>query len=147
MKVLIGVDESEQSGRAVEVVGSLPWPQDTTFVVVSVVKPILTAYPEIYAVVTKELMEAEAQFRKRQEELSEGVAARLRTTGLRAETRIPLGDPRSVLVELARSEHADLVVVGSHGRTGLSKLVLGSVASYVVTHAPCSVLVVKHATS
>jgi nucleotide-binding universal stress UspA family protein len=38
---------------------------------------------------------------------------------------------------------ADLVVVGSHGRTGLAKLVLGSVASHVVTHAPCSVLVVK----
>jgi len=53
------------------------------------------------------------------------------------------GDPRSALVDEARQEHADLIVVGSHGRSGLSKLLLGSVASHVVAHAPCSVLVVK----
>ena len=53
------------------------------------------------------------------------------------------GDPRDVLVDTARNLHADLLVVGSHGRTGLAKLVLGSVAAHVVTHAPCSVLVVK----
>jgi universal stress protein A len=39
--------------------------------------------------------------------------------------------------------NADLLVVGSHGRSGLSRLVLGSVASYVASHAPCSVLIVK----
>ena len=38
---------------------------------------------------------------------------------------------------------ADLVVVGSHGRTGLGKLLMGSVASHVVSHAPCTVMVVK----
>jgi nucleotide-binding universal stress UspA family protein len=53
------------------------------------------------------------------------------------------GDPREAIVEAARKTGADLVVVGSHGRTGIGKLVLGSVASHVVTHAPCSVLVVK----
>jgi nucleotide-binding universal stress UspA family protein len=55
------------------------------------------------------------------------------------------GDPREMLIEEARSERADLVVVGSHGRTGLDRLLMGSVASHVVTHAPCSVLVVKEA--
>jgi nucleotide-binding universal stress UspA family protein len=39
--------------------------------------------------------------------------------------------------------NADLVVLGSHGRTGIPKLVLGSVASHVVSHAPCDVLVIK----
>jgi nucleotide-binding universal stress UspA family protein len=145
MKILIGVDESEQSKQAVETVRRLSWPKDTHVVVVSVVKPILTAYPEIYAVVSKELMEAEAQFKQRQQKLAEDAAARLSTSGLGAEIRVPLGDPRSVLVELAKDEHVDLIAVGSHGRTGLSKLLLGSVASYVVTHASCSVLVVKHA--
>jgi nucleotide-binding universal stress UspA family protein len=53
------------------------------------------------------------------------------------------GDPRSTLVEEARRTGADLLVVGSHGRSGLSKLVLGSVAAYVASHAPCSVLIVK----
>jgi nucleotide-binding universal stress UspA family protein len=54
------------------------------------------------------------------------------------------GDPRDAIVRVAEREHADLVIVGSHGRTGLPKLLMGSVASYVVTHAPCPVLVVKH---
>jgi hypothetical protein len=47
---------------------------------------------------------------------------------------------------MARAERSDLVVVGSHGRSGLSRLLIGSVASHVVIHAPCSVLVVKTAT-
>lgn len=143
MKILIGLDDSEQSKRAVETVRALPWPAGTTVLVVSVVKPLLTAYPEIYAVVTTQLMEAESELRSRQHRMADEVAAGLRAAGLRVETRVPDGDPRSTLVELARDEKADLVVVGSHGRTGLSKLLLGSVASHVVSHAPCSVLVIK----
>jgi len=53
------------------------------------------------------------------------------------------GDPRQTLLDVAQSERADLIVVGSHGRSGLAKMMLGSVSSHVVTHAPCSVLVVK----
>jgi nucleotide-binding universal stress UspA family protein len=53
------------------------------------------------------------------------------------------GDPREGIVHAAETERADLVVVGSHGRTGLQKLLIGSVAAHVVTHAPCSVVVVK----
>jgi nucleotide-binding universal stress UspA family protein len=68
---------------------------------------------------------------------------RLREAGFSADIRVVNGDPRDALVELVRAEHADLVVMGSHGRTGFAKLVMGSVSSHVVTHAPCSVLVVK----
>ena len=53
------------------------------------------------------------------------------------------GGPSVTLVEVA--EGADLVVVGSHGRTGLSRLMLGSVAMAVVNHAPCPVVVVRAA--
>ena len=53
------------------------------------------------------------------------------------------GDPRAVLTEEARRIGADLLVLGSHGRSGLAKLVLGSVAAHVAAHAPCSVLIVK----
>ncbi len=47
------------------------------------------------------------------------------------------------LLDEAARRRVDLIVVGSHGRTGLTKLMMGSVASHIVTHAPCSVLVVK----
>ena len=70
-------------------------------------------------------------------------ARELTGAGFSTEARVVRGDPRDALVDTARTMGADLVVVGSHGRTGLAKLVLGSVASHVVTHSPCSVLVVK----
>jgi nucleotide-binding universal stress UspA family protein len=56
---------------------------------------------------------------------------------------VVLGEPASSLVQAVRDEGIDLLVVGSHGRTGLSKLLLGSVSAHAVCHAPCNVLVVK----
>ena len=53
------------------------------------------------------------------------------------------GDPRSAIVDEAEEWGADLIVVGSHGYTGLKRWLLGSVAQSVVGHAPCSVEVVR----
>jgi nucleotide-binding universal stress UspA family protein len=76
-------------------------------------------------------------------EIAQGAARRLSVAGLKAIPRVIHGDPRIVLEETARSEQADLVVVGSHGRSGIKKLLLGSVAAHVMTHAPCPVLVIR----
>jgi universal stress protein A len=53
------------------------------------------------------------------------------------------GSPANTIVEYARSIHADVIVVGTHGRDGMSRLLMGSVAEHVVRHAPCPVLVVR----
>jgi len=53
------------------------------------------------------------------------------------------GDPATAIVRYARDAAMDLVVMGTHGRTGLDRLLLGSVAEKVLRDAPCSVLVVK----
>lgn len=53
------------------------------------------------------------------------------------------GRPANAIVEAAREKKASLIVTGTHGRTGLSRMVLGSVAERVVRHAPCDVLVVR----
>jgi nucleotide-binding universal stress UspA family protein len=75
--------------------------------------------------------------------LVEGAETELRAAGFATESRTATGDPRDVLLRLLEDERVDLIVMGSHGRTGLAKLLLGSVSSHVVTHAHCSVLVVK----
>jgi nucleotide-binding universal stress UspA family protein len=49
----------------------------------------------------------------------------------------------ATIVEYAVSEKADVIVIGTRGRSGISKMLLGSVASGVVTYAPCPVVVVK----
>jgi nucleotide-binding universal stress UspA family protein len=56
-------------------------------------------------------------------------------------TQIP-GNPGQTIEKMARTWKADLIVMGSRGRTGLRELVLGSVSNYVMHHAPCSVLIV-----
>jgi nucleotide-binding universal stress UspA family protein len=55
------------------------------------------------------------------------------------EHRLLAGDPASAIVELAEQENADLIVLGTHGRTGLARLLMGSVAEAIVRRAPCPV--------
>jgi nucleotide-binding universal stress UspA family protein len=59
------------------------------------------------------------------------------------EPRAVTGDPFWEICQTAEQEHADLIVMGSHGRTGLAHVLLGSVAERVVRHAPCPVLVAR----
>jgi universal stress protein A len=59
------------------------------------------------------------------------------------EVEIAVGRPADTIVRLARERHADLIVMATHGRTGLEHVVMGSVAEKVVRLAPCPVLTVK----
>jgi nucleotide-binding universal stress UspA family protein len=63
--------------------------------------------------------------------------------GLRLDTMIPMGRPEEGIVKAADFKQASLIIVGSHGRTGLKRLLMGSVAERVIGDAKCPVLVVK----
>jgi nucleotide-binding universal stress UspA family protein len=141
MKILIALDASPQSQHALRFVSRMRWPAGSRVIVVSALPTLVGA-----AAVGAELsgMDAVSEAQRRDvEELVASAEATLRESGIATEARVKAGDPREVLVSVAEQEHADLIVVGSHGRKGLAKLVLGSVSSHVVTHAACSVLVVK----
>jgi universal stress protein A len=60
------------------------------------------------------------------------------------EHKLLVGDPATAIVTTAEDENADLIVLGTHGRTGLTRLLMGSVAEAVVRKAKCPVLTVKH---
>ena len=60
------------------------------------------------------------------------------------EETVIMGDPVSTIIRVAEEEHVDLIVMGTHGRTGLAHALLGSVAEKVVRKAPCPVLTVRH---
>lgn len=66
-----------------------------------------------------------------------------RICGAPVRTRVLVGDAADKLVGFAREDGSDLVVIGTHGRTGVARVVLGSVAEKVVREAPCSVLVAR----
>lgn len=142
MKILIALDDSPHSDRALEFVTRMRWPAGSRVIVLSTLQPLastLAAAEEPNPVLPELLRE--------QRERLEGLVARaegtLRESGFSTEGRVLAGDPREALLQVAQNERADLLVVGSRGRTGITKLMLGSVSSHVVTHAPCSVLVVK----
>jgi nucleotide-binding universal stress UspA family protein len=59
------------------------------------------------------------------------------------ERRLVTGDPAGAIADLAASEGVDLIVMGTHGRTGLRRLLMGSIAEAVVRTAPCPVLIYK----
>lgn len=90
-----------------------------------------------------EVPEVARDLRERLVELVEGVAREAAARGLSLETRVVEGSAYRVIVELAREWRAGLIVMGSHGRTGLKRLLMGSVTERVVGLAPCPVLVVK----
>ncbi len=141
MKVLVGIDESAYSSAAIRFISEGTWPKATRFIVLSSSPAIFLGAGD--AIPPDSLAQVLRQEESRHREIAERAAAGLRDRGLSVEAQVVRGDARTVLVDAARDEHADLVIVGSHGRTGLKRLFLGSVASYVVAHAPCSVLVVK----
>ncbi len=63
--------------------------------------------------------------------------------GINLESIICEGDPPDTIIEVAQAKKADLIAIGTHGRRGLKKLLMGSVTSGVIANAPCDVLVVK----
>jgi nucleotide-binding universal stress UspA family protein len=87
--------------------------------------------------------EAAEASRREHEELAREMAAQLGTAGRSAEADVREGDAAAEILAAAKDAEADVIVIGTHGRTGLARLLLGSVARNVLHHAACSVLVVR----
>jgi nucleotide-binding universal stress UspA family protein len=87
--------------------------------------------------------EIEARARSEARKQLDRLVARAKKAGARAMSLLLEGVPHVQITRAARSRRADLIVLGTHGRTGLAKFFLGSVASRVVSTATCSVLTVR----
>jgi nucleotide-binding universal stress UspA family protein len=86
---------------------------------------------------------AEEQRMLAQKELDK-IAGKLREGGLKVKVLLKVGSPFLEILHTAQSENADLIVLGTHGRTGLAHVLMGSVAERVVQKAPCPVLTIRH---
>jgi len=147
MKILVGTDGSNCSEKAVRAVANRPWPAGTMLRAISVREPVATemyaSYETVYSPdLVEEIIERE---RRRAEDALARARQTLSSAGLRLcdSSETLLGDPRTVLLDEAKSWSADLVVVGSHGLHGLDLVLMGSVSEAVAMHAHCSVEVVR----
>jgi nucleotide-binding universal stress UspA family protein len=82
-------------------------------------------------------------FEKQFKAMVEKIKKQARTKGVKAEGIVKIGEPYNVIISTAKEKKVDLIVMGSHGRRGISRLLMGSVTERVIGHASCAVLVVK----
>jgi nucleotide-binding universal stress UspA family protein len=143
MKILLAIDNSRYSAEAIKEVAKRPWPPKTIVRVISVVEPVPAPAAELWYDASGSLERVQQEMTKRATKLTQKTSESLKRKELKIESAVREGDARALIVDEARKWSADLIVLGSHGYTGIKRLLLGSVASSVVSHAPCSVEIVR----
>jgi nucleotide-binding universal stress UspA family protein len=150
-RVVLAWDGSPCAGLAADLVTDWSIFNASTVRVVSVAKigiPWWTGFPEPgSAEMMPMYIDAARAARAERDTLAHDMRQRLQAIGRSVEDDCRDGDPATEILAAARETTADLIVMGSHGRTGLTRLVLGSVARNVLQHATCSVLVVRDVTA
>lgn len=145
--VVVAIDNSLFSRAAVDWMTKVSWGQNTTFKLVAAIQPLAELFagevnPSLIKGLTAEQAalfgSAKDELRRMSMKLANALGDRSRIT-----TEVGEGDPREFILRSAAAVSADLIVVGSHGKTGLTKLLLGSVSQAVALHASCSVVVIK----
>jgi len=143
MRILLPIDDSKFSEAAVRSVTAGPWPPDTEVRVLHVVEPPSLLLDREVASHDPEFEAVWKALREQAKALVEKAAEGLRRSGLNATPSLVEGDPKSQIIDIASDWHANLIVLGSHGRKGLDRFLLGSVSEAVVRHAHCSVEIVR----
>ena len=144
MKILLAVDGSEFSRAATQaLVSQMRW-EGAEVLVLRLIEPrafftppqMAPAYaPEKEGIIKEDFLSA-------QESVDQASQA-LRAAGFTVNTRVVEAEARNGILDIAAEWRADLVVLGSHGRKGLRRFLLGSVAEFVARHAHCSVWIVR----
>jgi nucleotide-binding universal stress UspA family protein len=140
MKILFASDASKHSEVAARTINAEFRTQGTEVLVVQVVEPAVYGVPPQMA--QGYAPELQDQLKQASESV-ERIAETLRKAGFKAESRVLENEIRTAILDAAQDWNADLIVLGSHGKKGLRKFLMGSVAESVAHHAQCSVLIVR----
>jgi nucleotide-binding universal stress UspA family protein len=146
-RVVVAVDGSDVASEAVATIRRWPFLAATTIRTLSVAPAPAMWWPdELTASSTDRPAhdhDAAADVLLEHDTIAAEAAATLGDAGFDAHPEVRSGSPAPTIVAFAKEWDADLVIMGSHGRTGVARLLLGSVARSVLHHAGCSVLVVR----
>jgi nucleotide-binding universal stress UspA family protein len=137
--ILVATDGSEYGNAAVNEALNYAKTYGASLKVVHVINIMADFQGEIPARTPSLIDEVTAQVKSDLDAIKE----RAEKEGVKTGTYIKEGDPYKLIVDLAKELNSDLIVLGSHGRTGIQRLLMGSVAERVIGHADCAVLVVK----
>jgi len=146
MKILLAIDGSPCSDAAVEEVGRRPWPDGSAIKSLTTFELPAPPTPEGWALPANYFEELDTALKQQARNTVDRALATLKpklSTTISVDAQILPGPPRSVILDEAEAWGADLIVVGSHGYRAWERLLLGSVSQAVVSHAKCSVEVVR----
>lgn len=146
MRVLLAVDGSPYSDAAVNEVAARVWPADTEVRVITAYELPLAPAPETWALPANYFEQLDRAAREHAEAVEHELVLKLATSvgpSVKVTGSILPGPPRSIILEEAERWRADLIVVGSHGYGAWQRFLLGSVSQAIVSHAKCSVEVVR----
>lgn len=145
LRILLAEDGSASAALGAALIASLPPLRSLPVRVVSVADTGLpyaaTMDPLASSAAVEAYYDALPAFREERERLGRERAAKLREAGVSATSEFREGDAAAELIKAAAQDKSDCIVIGSRGKTGLTRVVLGSVARGVLFHAECSVLV------
>jgi nucleotide-binding universal stress UspA family protein len=146
VKVLVPIDNSEHSRKALDWITKLPWPSSTELKLIGVLNPTANAHADGFSALYKSSLALERskavdhtqQFLIKSGEKVNAVIPNKITT------QVLEGAPGEQILKKAAEWDAQLIIMGSRGHGGLSKLWLGSVSQEVVLEAPCPVEVIRN---
>jgi len=143
MNILLAIDDSKFSEAATQVVQQQMRPEQMEVYILHIVAPI-ESHPSIpHAVHAHDIQAAQQALLQRGKEVVAHAAELLSTAGFTVRTAVETGDPGPAIVAFAAKRHSDVIVVGSHGRRGVDRMLMGSVAEFVARHASCTVEIVR----
>jgi nucleotide-binding universal stress UspA family protein len=145
MKILIGVDGSRYSDAALNEVLRRSWPKDSEIMIVNAFELPLAVTPEVWALPPNYYERLDRISHEQADAIVKDAVEKLSALGnvVTIISKTVMGSPRSVILDEAEAWKPDLIVVGSHGYPTWERLLLGSVSQAVVSHAKCSVEVVR----
>jgi nucleotide-binding universal stress UspA family protein len=144
-RILVPVDFSEVSLQAIEYAIGFGKPFGAELMVLFVIEPIQFATPaDLYGPAANMSLLVEEQRRSAREQLK-SLSVRLDKRCVKHRALLQTGTAYQAIVDTAKRTKADVIIMTTHGRTGLSHLVLGSVAERVVRSAACPVLTLRGA--
>jgi universal stress protein A len=140
-RVLYATDFSPASRRAFDTALTMAKSLNARLTIVYVLAPVVTVPEQYIDAATFDRLDKQA--REWSAQHLNKLAARAKSAGVKASVMLRAGDPADQIVRGYRSSNSDLIVVGTHGRRGLPKFFLGSVAERVVSTASCPVVTVR----
>lgn len=139
-RALVPLDGSPVADAIVPFIVQIAGPLDMTVRLLAVVEPIQPTMVENAGSVMAQDLEARTRYA---EDYLAPIAAELRARGVDADWEVRHGRPASTILDAAQSFGADLIAMSTHGRSGLGRLLFGSVAEHVLRHADVPVFLMR----